>query len=283
MILIWAATQFIKTSVQRRLLTLIFTVSLPLAHQESVAQIQIRGEVGGNVTFRCPVDRHKTITFFYFQRGDEFINGFHTLKRITQEKWENTRVENSKATVQMTRLKVSHSGDYQCVIQYKERSSTSVTDIHLNVTANYSKPALTISCQANRCQLTCTANGGYPQTKLKWNVLGNSSGLKVKILNVSEESDPNTMLYNTSSTVSFNCSYGEESFISCSVGGTTSELLSICVPNYHNAIVTATICSVVLLFIAIILAVLIWKCKQQKKNSSHMNKAVDPKEIRPLK
>ncbi|XP_077421608.1 T-lymphocyte activation antigen CD80-like [Vanacampus margaritifer] len=180
----------------------------------------------------------------------------------------------------MIKLKGSHSGDYQCIIQYKERSEISVTDIHLIVTANYSKPEVTMSCHANRCR--CTSSGGYPHTKLKWNIFGNSSGLTLKVLNASEWNDPNTMLCNTSSTVSFNCSYGEESVISCSVGGATSESLSICVPKYRSPIVKATICPVVLLFITIILSVLVWKCIQQQKKKCK-NTAVDPKEIRSLK
>ncbi|XP_051933789.1 uncharacterized protein LOC127608634 [Hippocampus zosterae] len=279
MISIWVAPQFIKTSVLRRLLTLIFTVSWPLAPKESVAQIQLVGEVGKNVTIRCPVDQQKTIEFFYFQRGGEFVNGFHKLKKIP-EKWENTRVENNTATVQMIKLNASHSGDYQCYIQYNERPNVSVTGIHLSVTAHYSKPAVTTFCSAHRCLLTCASHGGYPHTKLMWNV-GNSSGLTLKVLNVSEESDPKTLLYNISSTMSFNCSDGEETFISCSVDGVTSESLSVCIPKYHIPIVKTAICSV-MLFIATIPLVLVWKYIKQQKGKQITNLAVDPREIKAL-
>ncbi|XP_019741364.1 uncharacterized protein LOC109525368 [Hippocampus comes] len=281
MISIWVAPQFLKTSVLWRLLTLIFTVSWPLASQESVvAQIQLGGEVGKNVTIRCPVDQHKTIQFFYFQRGGEFVNGFHILRNITKEKWENTRVENNNANVQMIKLKASYSGDYQCYIQYNERPNVSVTGIHLSVTANYSKPAVTTFCSAHRCLSTCASHGGYPHTELMWNV-ENSSGLTWKVLNVSEESDPKTLLYNISSTVSFNCSDGEETFISCSVGGVTSESLSVCIPKYHIPIVKTAICSV-MLFIATIPLVLAWKYIKQKKSAAVTNLAVDPREIKAL-
>ncbi|XP_061538706.1 uncharacterized protein LOC133405601 isoform X3 [Phycodurus eques] len=249
----WVALKFLKTSILWRLLTVIFTVNLPLAPQESFAQIQLRGEVGENVTIHCPVDRHKTITFFYFQKGQEFVNGFHTLKKIQKAKWENTSVENDSATVQMVKLKASHS-------------------------ANFSKPTVITSCHANRCLLTCSSHGGYPRSELMWKVIGNSSGPMWTVLNVSEESDPNTMLYNTSSTVSFNCSYGEEMLISCSMGGVTSELLFVCVPKHRPEIVKHTICSVVL-FSAMILLVLVWKLIKKKKMSCSKtnNVAVDPK------
>ncbi|XP_061684525.1 T-lymphocyte activation antigen CD86-like isoform X2 [Syngnathoides biaculeatus] len=255
----WVAPQFIKTTIARQLLTVIFAVSLSLAPRESFAEIHLRGEVGENVTVRCPVDRHKTLTFLYFQKGKEFVNGFHRLKNIQRKRWENTSVEEDDAAVQMCNLKASQSGEYQCYIQYKDETNVSDSVIHLSVTAKYSKPTVITLCHAKRCLLTCTSHGGYPRTKLTWNVIGNSSGLIWTDRKESEDSDPNTMLYNISSTVSFNCSYGEQMFIGCSVGDVTSEFLAVCVPKDRPHIRKLTICSIVL-FIAIIVLFPVWKC-----------------------
>ncbi|XP_061638143.1 CD276 antigen isoform X3 [Phyllopteryx taeniolatus] len=301
MVLSWVAPKFLKTSILWRLLTVIFTVSLPLAPQErlphssedrappvwSLHVLPVPACVFSGHSGFLPHPKNMHESFAQIQlrgEGQEFVNGFHTLKKIRKEKWENTSVENNSATVQMVKLKASHSGEYQCYIQYKGEPNVSNTIIHLSVTANFSKPTVITSCHANRCLLTCSSHGGYPRSELMWKVIGNSSGPMWTVLNVSEESDPNTMLYNTSSTVSFNCSYGEEMLISCSMGGVTSELLFVCVPKHRPEIVKPTICSVVL-FIAMILLVLVWKfIKKQKMSCSKTNNVdVDPKELKALK
>lgn len=107
---------------------------LPLTFPESAAQIQLRGEVGGSVTFHCPVDKQRTIRFFYFQKGDIYVNGYHTEKPLETPTWKNTRLDRDKKAVHMDHLNVSHSGDYHCHIQYTDNPTATETVIHLSLT-----------------------------------------------------------------------------------------------------------------------------------------------------
>lgn len=87
------------------------------------------------MTIHCPFARQKTIKFFYFQQGIEFVNGYHTEKKsLGVQTWENTRLDpHDKATVHMYNLSVSHSGEYKCHIQYSDESMAE-TVINLRVT-----------------------------------------------------------------------------------------------------------------------------------------------------
>lgn len=97
--------------------------------------IQITGEIGGDVTFPCPVDKDRTPNFFYLQREQNFVNGYYVGREVPTKPWENTRVDRIERTVHMFRLNISHSGEYQCHIQYKDSDKkTTTTSIHLSVT-----------------------------------------------------------------------------------------------------------------------------------------------------
>lgn len=98
------------------------------------SHIHLRGEIGGNLTFRCPVDRSKDIEFFYFQRKDTFINGFYTPNKIPVLPWSNTKLDDKdRTTVHMFNLNASHGGDYDCLIKYKQSDSYNTTVIKVNV------------------------------------------------------------------------------------------------------------------------------------------------------
>lgn len=87
------------------------------------SHIHLRGEIGGNLTFRCPVDNSKSIEFFYFQKNDIFINGFHNSKKIPTQTWSNTKMgDKDKTTVHMFNLHASHGGDYECHIHYSDET-----------------------------------------------------------------------------------------------------------------------------------------------------------------
>lgn len=87
-----------------------------------------------NVTIQCPSIKHKSITLFYFQRGDTFINGYFATKPIPDNmRWENTRVDNGSTTVHMYNLNISHIGTYKCIIQYTDGTET-FDNVYLRVT-----------------------------------------------------------------------------------------------------------------------------------------------------
>lgn len=239
----------------------------------------LRGEVGGNITIHCPYDTRKTIKFFYFQKPDKtVVNGYHVEKKNNDGKkfptWENTRVEN-KTTVHMTNLNISHKGEYDCFIMYSDSTDRpSKTRVRLSVTANYSKPEVSVKCNDGlSCMVTCASHGGYPGTEMKWSVPGSPIW---KVVNNSKTPSPVTKLVNSSSTAYFNCSQGELKYLSCHVGEVTSEMFSVCAPEdpapgqYEHFLIPVAICGVVTF--TVLSGVLVWwKCIKRRIRAVAVN------------
>ncbi|XP_074497946.1 uncharacterized protein LOC141771498 isoform X2 [Sebastes fasciatus] len=255
---------------------LVLTMTWSFSVTESAAPIQLRGEVGGKVTFRCPVAKQRALKFVYLQRRKTFVNGYHMTKDLSVLAWKNTRMDDDNRTIHMFDLNMSHSGDYRCVIHYIGSANQIVeTTIHLAVTATYSKPALTKHCSdENRnfsCQVTCASHGGYPGTEMMWNVSGTQMW---KVVNSSEMSNPNTMLVSSSSTTYINCSNGGVTSLSCFVGNITSDTIRVCErgkpkdpSDYTSPYVIPAVCAVVV--VSMLALLLLWwrrKKGQQSKD-----------------
>ncbi|KAM6932157.1 T-lymphocyte activation antigen CD86-like [Lycodopsis pacificus] len=207
---------------------LVLTMTCHSAGIESAASIQLRGEVGGKVTFHCPVDRKKTLTLWYIQKGDTFVNGYYASQNVSQMAWENTRRDLDNMTILLYNLNVSHSGDYQCFIMYSDmKKPKSHMCLHLKVTANYSKPTLTVHCSDENhhfsCLVNCTSHGGYPVTEVTWNI-----SRSWKVVNNSKMTDPHTTTFNISSIAFVNCSDRNLTSLSCSVGDVMSDMFPVC-------------------------------------------------------
>ncbi|KAM9319034.1 uncharacterized protein KZ484_023343 [Pholidichthys leucotaenia] len=245
---------------RRRRLLLLLRLILALIHfATGTPQIQVKGEVGGNVTLRCNAPKRGTIEFLYLQKGQDFVNGYYVSKKINKA-WQNTTVDRSESAVHMYRLNVSHGGNYVCHIKYKD---TEIVDTHfyLSVTAQYSKPTVNQVCKAQGCLVTCTSHDGYPGSKMKWAV---NSNLGWTFVNSSENACPTTMTFSISSTAYFNCSYGEMK-LSCSVSGATSEAFTVC----HSQDPTPTlslhvIIAGVVIAIVMVIVVVVFLCKCRK-------------------
>lgn len=96
----------------------------------------------------------------------------------------------------------------------------------LSILANYSKPQSTEVCYDGlNCVVHCSSHGGYPSIKITWEV---AQSHVWKLENHTETTDPETMMVNSSSSASFNCSSGELSTIRCCVGGITSDNITVC-------------------------------------------------------
>lgn len=103
----------------------------------------------------------------------------------------------------------------------------------LFVPAQFSNPTVTISCDEEdadfSCLVTCSSHGGFPHSKMMWNVpVSGNASQRWNLVNWSEVPDPDTKIYNSSSTARFLCSYGELKSVSCSVGEVTSHMFSVC-------------------------------------------------------
>ncbi|XP_071353057.1 T-lymphocyte activation antigen CD86 [Trachinotus anak] len=243
------------------LVALALTVSCVIHVAETADPIHFIGEVGGNVTIQCPADKEKNVTFFYFQTNNTFVNGYYESENIEKYGpiWKNTIVDHNEKTVYMYKLNISHSRVYECIIQYKDGAVTQ-NSIQLSVKAHYNKPTVTTTCDDGlSCLVTCTSHGGYPGTEMMWNVPlpKNTSNQTWKIVNSSQDPNPSTMRFNISSTAYFNCSKGELTHLSCSVGDVTSHMFSVCapqvVPDMYNPVIIVAICAVVVLIVMVVL------------------------------
>uniref|UniRef100_UPI003AAB6889 T-lymphocyte activation antigen CD80 n=1 Tax=Centroberyx gerrardi TaxID=166262 RepID=UPI003AAB6889 len=204
---------------------------LSLSVAGAAAQIQVTGEVGGNVTFLCPSEKQRTLGFLYFQKGSAFMNGYHASRPLPETEFSTrTLVNHTERSMVMQGLKVSDNGAYNCHLKYDGSDDVPETVIHLSVKANYSTPTLSVSCSddnhGSSCLVTCESHGGYPSMNVAWNV--NATSQWWGVVNSSKETDSDSKLFNSSSTAYFNCSHGPLQSLSCSVGGVTSEELTVC-------------------------------------------------------
>ncbi|XP_034024634.1 CD276 antigen-like [Thalassophryne amazonica] len=198
---------------------------------------QHRGEVGGKLTLYCSSNKHKEIKLFYLQRNSgqhnvEFVNGFYENRNISNT-WPGTTLDRNNTSVHFHNLKVSNNGNYQCIIVYKDEGKSEETH-RVFVTAPYSKPTVSVNCSDEShsyiCMVTCSSHGGYPATKVTWNISVpvNHSGEAWKVFSSSEVSDPNSKLVNSSSTAHFNCSNRVPQSFGCSVGIVISDTFTVC-------------------------------------------------------
>ncbi|XP_037335855.2 T-lymphocyte activation antigen CD80 isoform X1 [Pungitius pungitius] len=219
-----------------------------------------RGEVGGNVTFGCPVHKQRTLALLYIQKGDTFVNGYYATQNVSGA-WDNTRVDLDKTTVFMYNLKPSHDGDYQCIIQYSDQKKIEHVQLHLTVTANYSRPTLTGHCSdtthSSSCLVRCASHGGFPDSEVTWHAPGS-----LKVMNNSKMRDPDTTTFNISNAAYVNCSDFPPTSLRCSVGNVMSDVFSVCTPKdppgHGLSVIIAAICAAGVGLC--IMVALLWRC-----------------------
>ncbi|KAL3992040.1 heterogeneous nuclear ribonucleoprotein K [Sarotherodon galilaeus] len=258
----WSRYHFLT---QRFSLGLLLSLVLTLTWPFTVTGRRLPGEVGGNVTFRCPVEE-KHIDFLYLQRGNDFVNGYYESKEVPAP-WNNTKFDRNTSSVFMDNLKVSHSGVYTCHIRYKNEQYTGIS-ITLSVTAKYSRPVFSPpvcdkEIQGQNCQTTCTSNNGYPKSSMIIQAIVTSTNDTIRQTweHVKSVQSPNssTSLYNIATTVSYNCSNGEIKF-SCSVGDVTSDEFSVCAHQIQDSTDIVIVTAIFILVVVVMIAgVLCWR------------------------
>lgn len=244
---------------QRLSLGLVSSLVLTMVFYDRGSAAHLTGEVGGNVTFRCPVDHQRTTDFVYLQRGTQFVNGYYASKDELKNTWTNTKFDRENSTVLMYSLNLNHSGKYSCHIRYSDQSDIVESTIILTVTAKYSKPTVTSVCREKNvqfCHVTCSSYSGYPKAQMiVQTVVGNTSSQIWANMESNEVYNSSSMLYDSFSTAYYNCS-SEEIKFSCSVGNVTSDVFSVCAPQKPNntPVMAAAICIVV---VVIVIAVIL--------------------------
>ncbi|XP_059905085.1 uncharacterized protein LOC132455269 isoform X2 [Gadus macrocephalus] len=190
------------------------------------------GEVGGTVVFQCHSTK-KEIKYFYFQGGTDFkkvIIGYLKTKKHNEPSRPDTYLNHENKTVTFGKLTVSDEGSYKCIISHGDPGGmTEDTTISLSISATPDAVTLEhhnpqIAGEVSNASLTCTAIAAYPVSKISWNdpsVHKHPSEDRVT-------KDNNSLLFNISSTASFNCSDGSTQLIICSLGGVSSDGKIVC-------------------------------------------------------
>ncbi|XP_039864607.1 ICOS ligand isoform X2 [Simochromis diagramma] len=246
------------------LLSLVLTLTWPFTVTGGAAIL--KGEVGGNVTFHCSDKSVKNIDLLYLQRDNVFVNGYYESKKVPAT-WNNTKFDRNTSSVFMDNLKVSHSGEYKCHIRYKDEQHINEDSITLSVTAKYSRPLFSppvCSEETQNCQTTCTSNNGYPESSMIVQAIVTSTNETIRQIWQHVKSvpspNPSTLLFNITTTVSYNCSNGEIKF-SCSVGDVTSDEFSVCAHQEQQStdIVIMTAICILVVVVVMIAGVLCWR------------------------
>ncbi|XP_063349495.1 CD276 antigen homolog isoform X2 [Pelmatolapia mariae] len=257
----WSRYHFLT---QRFSLDLLLSLVLTLTWPFTVTGSPLSGQVGGNVTFQCPVEE-KPVDFLYLQRGNNFVNGYYAYKELPT-RWNNTKLDRNTSSVFMNNLKVSHSGEYTCHIRYRNEQPTDIS-ITLSVTAKYSRPLFSPpvcdkETQGQNCQTTCTSNNGYPKSRIIIQAIVTSTNDTIRqtwdhVRSVHSQNS-STLLYNIATTVSYNCSNGEIKF-SCSVGDVTSDEFSVCAHQEQHSPDIVIVIAICILVVVMIAGVLCWR------------------------
>ncbi|XP_051252554.1 T-lymphocyte activation antigen CD86 isoform X2 [Dicentrarchus labrax] len=273
-------------SLRNSLLLALVTITWHISVTECV-DLHLSGEVGGNVTIRCPFDKDRKILFFYFQKGDAFVNGYYEDRHMDHKKvpkWNNTRFDRANNTVYMYNLTVAHSGEYQCHIKYSG-GDLKGKKIQLTVTANYSKPEVKQYCsnenQIFGCRVMCASHAGYPDKDIVWNVHGAQIW---NVVNTSKTTDPHTMMFSVYSLAYYNCSNGPLEALSCSVGAVTSEMFSLCTqlkdPSEGGWPYMKEVAAILAVAFLMVTLLVWWKCRKRQRGAAAAAAAAAPGDVR---
>ncbi|XP_062872591.1 T-lymphocyte activation antigen CD86 [Trichomycterus rosablanca] len=218
-----------------------------------VAELHVHGIVGESVHLQCIVSDSRSITRVYFQKEGEkeaiFLNGFErspvsdSVKAYVKDYVNRTVVDRTRMSMELLHISLADEGVYTCVAFYEPKPHVVLhndTVIHLNVTANYSVPEISIDrCsdgptpQSSKiCVFSCSSSGGFPLKNINWFVSEHKNSLLRENGDGVNVRDPVSGVWNVSQSVTLNCSQPVN--ISCSVGGAVSELLHVLQQMYSK-------------------------------------------------
>ncbi|XP_058654982.1 cell adhesion molecule 2-like isoform X2 [Onychostoma macrolepis] len=253
------------------LLALVVTLLLLTATSgNSKVPMNITAVLGHSVTFRCPSTHRDLVEGLYIQKvindkDDLFINGFYKSRDMPVKPayLRRTKVNKMELSMEMRNISVSDEGLYNCVAFDNKWEKTDISDILLKVTAEYSVPTITTDCSERKrgygsavqsCQLSCSAVGGYPQSTVRWVELNPS--LTSIVYNWSS-ADNESKTWTINQTIMYNCD--QPTNVSCAIGGTVSDTITICeTESFPLVVITAII--IVLVFVLLLIFVVVIKC-----------------------
>lgn len=250
----------------------LFLLSIQFIQSEDVTMVI--GEVGGAVTLPCTSDVQRLPIHLYVQRYDpaEFINGYHKTRDLPSphpEYANRTQVDHTQGTMKLWSIRPSDEGLYECHIGYPTTNDDK--NIHLNVTANYSIPDVTVACDNGICLVTCSSDNGYPPRDVEWSLNPPLNQSHWRVVNSSGWGrDPVSMLFSVVRSISVNCSSGLRLNLSCAVGAALSQERTVCRPPDLSVV---SVISAVSVIAAVLLCFLVlgFSSKKNKAQTARGN------------
>ncbi|KAI4895029.1 hypothetical protein NFI96_001319 [Prochilodus magdalenae] len=202
---------------------------------------QVRGKVGGAVQLTCKIDSTQLKAVYFMRKNlsgeyQIFVNGFYSGQSVDvsmlPEYKHRTSFNRTALSLDFWNLTISDEGDYACYVVPHNLNPWIATQFHLTVTADYSVPIITVQECSDRgegqltCVLSCSSSGGYPWAAPTWTVLEDHDDLLLQDEGTSGEANKHTGVWSISQSISLICT--QPSKLSCSVGGVTSPLFSVC-------------------------------------------------------
>ncbi|KAK4832050.1 hypothetical protein QYF61_020606 [Mycteria americana] len=206
----------------------------------------------------------------YWQKNTtEVVLAYAEGKKISEhERYENrTEMDDRNLTLWIYPVEILDNGPYQCVVQHLRFSQNSVVvcdePVTLFVTADFSKPNITVEVSSNSCDSTevvvrCSSHGGFPKPKIS-GALNNVS----VVWNASWVSKSSLSLYNitgelwlnVTKDVSFTCSVEYNGFTKSTslLLKKTNDCIVPTVPPPYN-VITASSIIIIIFLLAIALA-----------------------------
>nr|XP_021322213.1 T-lymphocyte activation antigen CD80-like [Danio rerio] len=210
-------------------------VLVSASHGDNSQPKNISAVVGRSVTFRCPWNLSIPVYRLYIQKLGKlqkplFINGFNNGKKlaVSPEYQDRTEVNQAELSMEMTNIKLSDEGSYECFV-FSSTSSPGIFQINLKVTAEFSTPSVEAECGEHNpekgwsCQVSCGAGGGYPRSDVIWAGLNQSMMI---VLDDSSSEDPASKTWSVNQTIKYTCERPDN--VSCEIGGAVSQTITIC-------------------------------------------------------
>ncbi|NXK90779.1 CD80 protein, partial [Formicarius rufipectus] len=228
----------------------------------------VKSKVGENVTLPCcykiPSSESLQNYRVYWQRTTEVVLAYeHGMLFESHERYRNrTEMDPWNCTLWISPMEILDNGTYQCVVQH---NSVVVCDesVTLLVTADFSKPNITVEVAASSCEstemvVTCSSHGGFPKPKISGalnNVSVEWNASWVSESSLSPYNVTGTLVLNVTKDVNISCSIEYDSFSKSSsllLKKTNYCVVPPVLPPYN--VITASSIIVIIFILAIILA-----------------------------
>ncbi|KAK6485964.1 ICOS ligand-like isoform X1, partial [Huso huso] len=235
---------------------------------------KVKGLVGKSVELscHCKFPTH-TIKLLYMQKYDsnneEIMVAAYYFGEAIKDEYINeafrnrTRIDLYEQVVELLDIRISDEGKYKCFVQNKTTGSVYTFEFLVTVTAKFTRPVVLKSGDSNDGNYTCFSSGGYPAHNVKWHFNPDLNTSDWFIVEEKKNKDPQTGLFNVSSTITINSPLNLN--ICCSVQNETSLTIETYIPTpdtpFDNMLVYAAVAAVAMITVCVVICI-VWRMKK---------------------